>query len=106
MIDINYYASQKIRQLRKQNNYTQEELANKLNVTQQQVARIETNKRKIKQDILYKLAEIFDVSIDYFVPYADKTNEHIKRYNELNTKNQSVVNDVIDSLYVNQEKEK
>ena len=67
-MNINKYASNKLKELRTEKKLTQEELAKDLNVTQQQIARYENNNRQFKQDFLFKLAEYFKVSINEFFP--------------------------------------
>lgn len=75
-MDLNKFASEKMKELRIRNNMTQKQLAQELNVTQQQIARYENNKRKFKQDLLFKLAKYFNVSIDSFFP--NKEEEDLK----------------------------
>lgn len=67
-MDINNFASEKLKELRLKKNITQEELAEELNMTQQQIARYENGKRYFKQDLLFKLANYFNVSINDFFP--------------------------------------
>lgn len=69
--NINLYSANKIRELREKNNLTQQQLANKLNINQQNLARYELNQRIIKIDFLLKLCEIFNVNLDYFIPFND-----------------------------------
>ena len=57
--------SEKIRELRRKNKLSQKELANKLNVSNGAIAMWETGKREPNSNTLYKLANIFNVSIDY-----------------------------------------
>lgn len=67
-MDINNFASEKLKELRLKKNITQEELAEELNMTQQQIARYENGQRHFKQDLLFKLANYFNVSINDFFP--------------------------------------
>lgn len=75
-MNINKYASNKLKELRTQKNLTQEELAEELGVTQQQIARYENNKRQFKQDFLFKLADYFQVSINDFFPSKESDFFH------------------------------
>ena len=59
--------SEKIRELRRKNKLSQKELANKLNVSNGAIAMWETGKREPNSNTLYKLANIFSVSIDYLI---------------------------------------
>ena len=73
-MDINSYASQKLRELRIKKRISQQELAEELGITQQQIARFENNKRQFKQDFLFKVAEYFNVSINYFFPETNNND--------------------------------
>lgn len=53
--------------IRKENNYTQETIANKLNVTAQAVSKWENDITSPDIDTLIKLADIFNISIDELV---------------------------------------
>lgn len=75
MIDVNYYAANKMKQLRIQNGLTQQQLAEKTGVSQQQIAKLESNKRMFKQDFLFKLANVFDISINDFAPNDNNFDE-------------------------------
>ncbi len=60
-----------LKQLRKENGYTQSELAKLINSSTSKVAMWETEKRDpVKEDLLI-LSEIFDVSIDYLLGKTD-----------------------------------
>lgn len=67
-MDLNKFASDKLKELRVNKFLTQEELAENLNITQQQVARYENNQRQFKLDFLFQLAEYFNISINEFFP--------------------------------------
>ena len=66
-MDINKYIGNKIRELRTKRNITQEELAEVLKTTPQTVSRYEIGERKTNQDILFSLANYFNVSADYLL---------------------------------------
>ena len=70
-MDINKYIGNKIRELREKKNLTQEEIAEYLNTTPQTISRYEKGDRKTNQDILYRLADYFKVSINEFFPPID-----------------------------------
>ena len=67
-MDINKYIGEKIRTLRQFKNITQEELAEFLKVSTQAVSRYELGDRKTDNDILFKLADYFNVSVNDFFP--------------------------------------
>jgi len=74
---LSVFAGNKIKELRQQNDITQEELAHKLNITKAAVSNYETGYRQPKQDILFDLTKIFNTTIDAFFPerVTDKKNE-------------------------------
>ncbi|QIB26281.1 helix-turn-helix domain-containing protein [Caloranaerobacter azorensis] len=63
-----------IKRLRKDNNLTQDELANKLNISRSTIGMIETNKREPSNELLVKIANFFNVSIDYLLGRTDIRN--------------------------------
>ena len=61
----------RIRELRQQNNLTQVRLAIELNTSQNTLSRYETGEREADYDMLKKLADYFNVSIDYLLRETD-----------------------------------
>ncbi len=57
----------RLAQLRKENGFTQKELANELNATQQVVSNIERNASTPDIDFLRKLADLYGVSLDELI---------------------------------------
>lgn len=57
--------SRRIRQLRQEQHWTQAELAEKLGIHQKQISAYERGVNIPSTDILIKLAEVFDVTLDY-----------------------------------------
>lgn len=62
-----------LKYLRKENGITQEELAKAIGVTTSMVGMYETGARKPSYEVLFKISEYFDVSIDYLLG-RDKNN--------------------------------
>ena len=62
----------KIRRLRLQNKWSQEELAHKLNVAQTSVSNFESNTTIPDFLVMQKVCEVFEVGFEYFV---EKDNE-------------------------------
>ena len=58
---------ERIRRIRKQNGYTQEGLAEALNMDRSVLSRIEVGKYACTIDLLAQLSVFFDVSLDYLV---------------------------------------
>lgn len=67
--------------IRSRNDLSQNQLADILGITQKTLSNYETNKTEIPSDILFKLSEIFNVSIDYIL-YNDKRKETITKFEE------------------------
>lgn len=67
-MDINKYIGSKIKEFRTTRNITQEELGEYLNTTSQTISRYETGERKTNHDMLFQLADYFNVSINDFFP--------------------------------------
>ena len=57
----------KLRQLREENNLSQQALAQYLNVKQNTYSQYENGKRQLPIDVLIKLAKFYDVSTDYIL---------------------------------------
>lgn len=61
----------RLKQLRKELNMTQKELADKLGISRAAVGLYEQGKRNVDNDTLLKLSEIFNVSADYLLGNTD-----------------------------------
>lgn len=84
-MELSKYIGSKIKELRIRNNYTQDYLAELLSTTRQSISRYENGDRKANQDLLFELADIFNVSINDFFPYNSETKANITDiYNQLN----------------------
>lgn len=83
----------RIRELRKNANLTQKELADKLNISEQSVAHYESNRRSPDPTMLQKIANFFEVTVDYLIG-NDLSEKLIKQEEE----NKQVVQAVIDGL--------
>ncbi len=57
----------RVRELREDHDLTQREVAAKLNMPQPQYFRYEQGYRDIPTDILIRLSELYDVSVDYIL---------------------------------------
>lgn len=62
----------RIRDLREDNDLTQKQIANMLNCSQQVYSNYELGQRDIPTTILIKIAEIYDVSVDYILERTNK----------------------------------
>lgn len=68
MENFNQLIGKKIREVRKARGISQEELADKLNITQSSYAKIETGKTVLGVNRLYFIALFFDVEPSTFFP--------------------------------------
>lgn len=59
--------AQNLSELRKQNNLSQQDLANALHTTQRRISYLESGKVEPDLAMLLAISEYFDVSIDYLV---------------------------------------
>ena len=64
----------RIKQLREENNWTQLELSKKMNCSMSSIAMYENETRKPSLEVLIKLSEIFNCSIDYILCKTDIRN--------------------------------
>ena len=72
--------SERIRKLRQERKWTQAELGKKVSVHQKQISSYERGASSPSTDVLIKLAEVFDVTLDYMAfegrGSTGKTNIH------------------------------
>ena len=59
----------RLREIRKQNNKTQVEVANYLNITQEKYSRLESEKSNIDVSTLKDLANYFRTTVDYLIEH-------------------------------------
>lgn len=90
-MDLSKYTGQKIKSLREERFMTQDDLAEKMGTTRQTISRYESGSRKTNQDVLFQLAEIFNVSINTFFPNVENEFEITTIYNKLEPKRQKKV---------------
>lgn len=65
---------EKLSKLRKENNYTQEQLADILSVSRQAISKWESNITYPETDKLIRMSELFHCSLDYLLKDAEETN--------------------------------
>lgn len=63
--------SQRIRDLREDNDFTQKDVANHLSFTHSAYAKIERGERILSAEVLIKLSNPYEVSIDYLLGLTD-----------------------------------
>lgn len=67
----------RIRELREDNDLSQRIIGEKLNITQRAYAYYENGERMIPPEILSKLADLYNVSVDYLL---ERTNNKYTNY--------------------------
>ena len=68
----------RIKMLREEKQLTQQELADKLNSAKSTIGMYENGNRKPSYEVLIKLSEIFDCSIDYIVGTSNERNSNVQ----------------------------
>ncbi len=68
----------RIRNLREDNNLTQKELSHLLNISQVVYSYYELNKRSIPLELLSKLADFYNTSVDYLLYRTDEIKPYTK----------------------------
>ncbi len=61
----------KLKELREENNFTQSQIAEYLNIKQNTYSQYENEKRHLPIDVLIKLAKLYNVSTDYLLGLDD-----------------------------------
>lgn len=104
----------RVKELRKERKLRQEELAGRINISQQTVSRIENGDNALAADILMSLANYFGVSIDYILYRSDsrrgaesqaefnevqeRNYDLCRRYEQLSQKNQELIYSLTEEL--------
>ncbi|WP_308779768.1 helix-turn-helix domain-containing protein [uncultured Clostridium sp.] len=74
----------KIKKLRKERNLTQVQLAKAIGIAQSTIGMIESNKRPAGRETLIKLAEFFNVTVDYLLSEDNESSEASTEKPEIN----------------------
>ena len=61
----------KLKEIREENGFTQNQIANFLNIKQNTYSQYENEKRQLPIDVLIKLARLYKVSTDYILELED-----------------------------------
>lgn len=79
---------ERLRELREESEMTQEQLGKLLNITKQAISNYEKGENEPTLDTLVKMADIFNVSLDYLLCRTNqRVNLHIENEILLNTLN-------------------
>lgn len=107
----------RIKKLREENGITQEDLAKKLEMSKGIISLYEKDERKPSLEVLLKLSEIFDCSIDYILCQTDIRNSKEIKIDDidmafatgvkgLNDENKETLKNIMEGLLAKQELEK
>lgn len=77
----------KLSRLRKENNYTQEQLAEILGVSRQSISKWESDISYPETDKLIHLSNLFGCSLDYLLKENDESNDYYFNRNVINGNN-------------------
>ena len=80
----------RIRNLREDNDLTQKELSHLLNISQVAYSYYELNKRSIPLELLSKLADFYNTSVDYLLYRTDEIKPYSKSKLNKNSKKESL----------------
>ena len=61
----------RVRELREDNDYTQQYVADKIGITQRKYSYIETGTQQLTAEILVALSTLYNVSVDYLLKQTD-----------------------------------
>ena len=64
----------RIKELREDNDLTQQQVADKIGITQRKYSYIETGTQQLTDEILVKLAKLYNVTTDYILRLTDTKN--------------------------------
>jgi len=99
----------RIKQLRQERNWSQAQLGGKMGIHQKQVSAYERGRNIPSTEVLIKLADIFDVSLDYLAFEAEakpakvdiKDRELLRKFEEidkLSDKDKGTVKEILDTF--------
>lgn len=63
----------RLKDLREDHDYTQQQVAEKIGITQRKYSYIETGVQQLTADVLVALARFYEVSVDYLLGETDVT---------------------------------
>ena len=101
----------RLKQLRKEKNMSQEELAKKLHLKRSAISKYETGTISLSDSLIMELTELFDVSSDYLLCKTDIPNSakmailtdgvefaFLEGYRQLSDADREVINQMADHL--------
>ena len=99
-IIMNEILGSRIKELRSAKNFTQEQIADKIGISRQKYARIESGINSITLDVLSKVAKVLDVSIGDITRVLDEVPVVAYRTGEKSGSSKKIF-DMLDLFYAN-----
>ena len=102
----------KIKRLRQEKNWSQDQLAEKIDIGRRFISNYETGKNLPSASTLQKLAEVFGVSVDYLlsdeqtknlasIPIVDKTLlEYFEEIQNMNPSDQQAIKTLLEAMII------
>lgn len=69
----------RIKDLREDHDYTQQQVADKIGITQRKYSYLETGTQQLTDELLVALSRLYDVSIDYLLMQTEKPQRYPER---------------------------
>ena len=91
----------RISTVRKSLKMTQEELAEKMDVSVQMISNLELGKKAVRPENIVKLCNVLNISADYMLRGVQTTADYtvfVDRYKKLSFKEQEVINKLLELL--------
>ncbi len=98
---MNKVLGSRIKALRIANNYTQEQIADRIGVSRQKYARIESGNNRITLDILSRIAEVLGVTVGDITRVLDETPAVAYRTGSEDGASSEKIFDMLDLFYAN-----
>ena len=96
----------RIKELRKDRDLTQEQLAEKINYSDGYVSHIELGKANISLKLLFNMADVLNEDIEYFLSIFQNIEKNSldsnSKYNSLNKENKKLIDEIIALFYRSQ----
>lgn len=95
---------ERICEIRKKRRLTQEELAEKMDVSIQMISNLERGKKAIRPENIVKLCEVLEVSTEYVlrgIASGEDVDEIAKKLRLLSLEQQEAVEKIVDLFYAN-----
>lgn len=89
--DVDIYAGEALRRMRKRRGFTQKQLADAIGITFQQVQKYEKGVNRISLSMLYQVADFFNVSILYFFDLPRDELQLMEAYRKCSTERKHVL---------------